>query len=86
MPAGTSGGTFQVSWTIPESARDNPSGLLPFRYRISTDPDMFASSTLSTRGFYLDGEVEDYLVDFGSNTLPVSISSFSSRYTGKAWN
>jgi len=82
VPAGTSGGTFQVSWTIPESARGN-SGLLPFRYRLSTDPAMFAPSTLLPIGSYLDGEVEDYFVEFGSNTLPVSISSFKSRYTSE---
>src|SRR6056297_1004999 len=52
VPASTLGGTFQMSWTIPESARDN-SGRLPFRYRISTDPAMFSASTLAPIGTFL---------------------------------
>ena len=82
VPAGTIDGFFEIAWTIPESAREN-SGLLPFRYRISNDPLMFASSSLSSRGAYLGGEVEDYFVEFDTNTLPVSIASFNSRYTAE---
>jgi hypothetical protein len=80
VPAGTVDGFFEIAWTIPESAREN-FGLLPFRYRISTDPAMFAAATLSSRGAYLGGEVEDYFLEFGPSTLPVSISAFDSRYT-----
>jgi len=80
VPAGTSNGTFQIAWFIPESARSN-TGFLPFRFRISTDPNMLASSTLSPLGSYVGGEVEGFMIDFGSNTLPVSIASFSSEFT-----
>lgn len=79
IPNGTTNSPFSVSWTIPLSERQN-TGDFYFRFRISNDPDMFDTFLLSSFLGMDSGEVEDYLLP-GVTSLPVSISSFDSRYT-----
>ncbi|HSH17544.1 MAG TPA: GEVED domain-containing protein, partial [Verrucomicrobiae bacterium] len=79
VPNGTTNGTFSVSWAIPLADRGR-TGDFYFRFRISNDPDFFDPLLLNATDGADSGEVQDHLLT-GVTSLPVSISSFDSRYT-----
>ncbi|WP_376697523.1 C25 family cysteine peptidase [Wenzhouxiangella sp. EGI_FJ10305] len=80
VPSETTEESFQLVWTIPESAQTVDKDNLYFRFRISTDPDMTVASLLAPDGGYESGEVEDYNLQ-GVSSLPVSISAFEATRT-----
>lgn len=77
IPANTNNGTFNVSWDIPPSARDNI-GQINFRFRVTSDSSFLSGPT--PLGLASNGEVEDYVRSVSS--LPVSLGSFDSRLLG----
>jgi len=78
IPNATADGTFDLDFTIPDDFvfDGGGDGVYFSRFRITTDWASAAAS--SPTGSATDGEVEDFVID--TETLPVSIHSFESRY------